>query len=156
VTSPNFNNGIEASVTTFAATAIVIADMVGVGIFTSLGFQVQTIHSGFTLILLWVVGGIVAPDDRKTELRHGHAVVIHEQQRRQLWLEAHFSGCSAFQSRSSFCSFSSGTKPCRALRSNPTRVTSATFGARAASSANRRTTSVGRSQPIAANARNEM
>jgi APA family basic amino acid/polyamine antiporter len=47
-------------VRTFAATAIVIADMVGVGVFTSLGFQVQTLNSGFALILLWVVGGIVA------------------------------------------------------------------------------------------------
>src|ERR1044071_6007149 len=46
--------------TTFAATAIVVADMVGVGVFTSLGFQVQTIDSGFSLILLWVIGGIVA------------------------------------------------------------------------------------------------
>jgi APA family basic amino acid/polyamine antiporter len=48
------------SVTTFAATAIVVADMVGVGVFTSLGFQVQSITSGFSLIFLWVVGGIVA------------------------------------------------------------------------------------------------
>jgi APA family basic amino acid/polyamine antiporter len=47
-------------VTTFAATAIVVADMVGVGVFTSLGFQVQTITSGFALIMLWVVGGVVA------------------------------------------------------------------------------------------------
>ena len=47
-------------VKTFAATAIVIADMVGVGVFTSLGFQVQTLSSGFSLILLWVIGGIVA------------------------------------------------------------------------------------------------
>ncbi len=42
------------------ATAIVIADMVGVGVFTSLGFQVNDITSGFSLLLLWVVGGIVA------------------------------------------------------------------------------------------------
>jgi APA family basic amino acid/polyamine antiporter len=34
--------------------------MVGVGVFTSLGFQVQTISSGFALMALWVVGGIVA------------------------------------------------------------------------------------------------
>ena len=60
LTSPNFSNGIGASVTTFAATAIVVADMVGIGVFTSLGFQVQTIDSGFSLILLWVIGGIVA------------------------------------------------------------------------------------------------
>src|SRR5271155_3031726 len=42
------------------ATAIVIADMVGVGVFTSLGFQVTDIKSGFSLLLLWIVGGIVA------------------------------------------------------------------------------------------------
>lgn len=42
------------------ATAIVIADMVGVGVFTSLGFQAADITSGFSLILLWIVGGIVA------------------------------------------------------------------------------------------------
>ena len=42
------------------ATAIVVADMVGVGVFTSLGFQVTDIPSGFALLLLWIVGGIVA------------------------------------------------------------------------------------------------
>jgi basic amino acid/polyamine antiporter, APA family len=42
------------------ATAIVIADMVGVGVFTSLGFQVTDIKSGFALLLLWVVGGVAA------------------------------------------------------------------------------------------------
>ena len=42
------------------ATAIVVADMVGVGVFTSLGFQVTDITSGFSLLLLWIVGGIVA------------------------------------------------------------------------------------------------
>jgi len=42
------------------ATAIVIADMVGVGVFTSLGFQVSAISSGFALLLLWIVGGVVA------------------------------------------------------------------------------------------------
>ncbi len=42
------------------ATSIVVADMVGVGVFTSLGFQVPGIPSGFSLLLLWVVGGCVA------------------------------------------------------------------------------------------------
>ncbi len=42
------------------ATAIVIADMVGIGVFTSLGFQVGDITSGFALLLLWIVGGAVA------------------------------------------------------------------------------------------------
>ena len=60
MTRPKSNRPTGPSVTTFAATAIVVADMVGVGVFTSLGFQVQTINSGFSLMLLWVVGGIVA------------------------------------------------------------------------------------------------
>ena len=42
------------------ATAIVVADMIGVGVFTSLGFQVKDIPSGFSILLLWAVGGLVA------------------------------------------------------------------------------------------------
>src|ERR1700694_1947602 len=42
------------------ATAIVVADMVGVGVFTSLGFQVKDIPSGFSILLLLSVGGLVA------------------------------------------------------------------------------------------------
>src|ERR1700760_993081 len=42
------------------ATAIVVADMVGVGVFTSLGFQVKDIPSGFAILALWIIGGIVA------------------------------------------------------------------------------------------------
>src|SRR5579872_2318699 len=34
--------------------------MVGVGVFTSLGFQVKDIPSGFAILSLWVVGGVVA------------------------------------------------------------------------------------------------
>ena len=49
-----------AGITTFTATAIAVADMVGIGVFTSLGFQVLGIDSGFSLLMLWVVGGIVA------------------------------------------------------------------------------------------------
>ena len=49
-----------ASVSVLVATAIVVADMVGVGVFTSLGFQVKDIPSGFAILLLWVVGGVVA------------------------------------------------------------------------------------------------
>src|SRR5207248_1923136 len=52
--------GGGSSVSMLTATAIVVADMVGVGVFTSLGFQVQGIPSGFSLLLLWVVGGGVA------------------------------------------------------------------------------------------------
>jgi APA family basic amino acid/polyamine antiporter len=39
---------------------IVIANIIGTGVFTSLGFQVAEIHSGFVLLALWIIGGIVA------------------------------------------------------------------------------------------------
>ena len=42
------------------ALAIVVANMIGTGVFTSLGFQLVTLQSGFALIMLWIVGGIVA------------------------------------------------------------------------------------------------
>src|SRR5580693_3133962 len=54
------NRAPLALVSGVTATAVVIADMVGIGVFTSLGFQVGDITSGFALLLLWVVGGVVA------------------------------------------------------------------------------------------------
>ena len=48
------------AVATPAATALVVADMIGVGVFTSLGFQVSAVPSGFGLLLLWALGGLVA------------------------------------------------------------------------------------------------
>lgn len=42
------------------ATAIVVANMIGTGVFTSLGFQVGPLPSGFVIMMLWVVGGICA------------------------------------------------------------------------------------------------
>jgi len=41
-------------------TAIVIANMVGTGVFTSLGFQLLDIGSGFVILLLWATGGLIA------------------------------------------------------------------------------------------------
>jgi APA family basic amino acid/polyamine antiporter len=42
------------------ASSIVIANIIGTGIFTSLGFQVAEIQSGFALLMLWIIGGIAA------------------------------------------------------------------------------------------------
>jgi APA family basic amino acid/polyamine antiporter len=42
------------------ATNLVVANMVGTGVFTSLGFQVAGITSDFALVSLWAVGGIAA------------------------------------------------------------------------------------------------
>jgi basic amino acid/polyamine antiporter, APA family len=50
----------RSTISVVVATAIVVADMVGVGVFTSLGFQVKDLPSGFSILLLWTVGGLVA------------------------------------------------------------------------------------------------
>jgi basic amino acid/polyamine antiporter, APA family len=42
------------------AVSIVIANMIGTGVFTSLGFQVLGIHSIFAILMLWIIGGILA------------------------------------------------------------------------------------------------
>jgi len=42
------------------ATALVMANMVGTGVFTSLGYQVGPLPSGFVILVLWFVGGVVA------------------------------------------------------------------------------------------------
>lgn len=42
------------------AASICVANMIGTGVFASLGFQVAQITSGFALLLLWAVGGVFA------------------------------------------------------------------------------------------------
>ena len=44
----------------FTASSIVIANMIGTGVFTSLGFQCMGIQSIFGLLMLWLVGGLLA------------------------------------------------------------------------------------------------
>lgn len=41
------------------AAAIVIANMIGTGVFTSLGFQVADIQNTWSIILLWFIGGVL-------------------------------------------------------------------------------------------------
>jgi APA family basic amino acid/polyamine antiporter len=40
--------------------ALVIANMIGTGVFTSLGYQVGPLPSGFVILMLWLLGGVVA------------------------------------------------------------------------------------------------
>lgn len=40
--------------------AIVVSNMIGTGVYTSLGFQVAGIHSILALVFIWITGGIVA------------------------------------------------------------------------------------------------
>ena len=39
---------------------VVVANMVGTGVFTSLGFQLADIQSPSVIILLWLLGGVLA------------------------------------------------------------------------------------------------
>ena len=51
---------IARSVSLATATALVVANIIGTGVFTSLGFQIKDIPSGFSLLMLWIVGGVAA------------------------------------------------------------------------------------------------
>src|SRR5512135_2407336 len=44
----------------YTATANVAANMIGTGVFTSLGFQVIDLKDGFSIGFLWFLGGIAA------------------------------------------------------------------------------------------------
>lgn len=54
-------------------TAIVIANMVGTGVFTSLGFQLLDIQSGFVILMLWAIGGLIAVSGAMTYAELGAA-----------------------------------------------------------------------------------
>lgn len=44
----------------YTAISLVIANMIGTGVFTSLGFQLFDIHSTFSILVLWLLGGIIS------------------------------------------------------------------------------------------------
>ncbi|WP_246317434.1 APC family permease [Hyphomicrobium methylovorum] len=48
------------TVSTMTATALAVADMIGIGVFTSLGFQLKDIPSAFSVLMLWTIGGAAA------------------------------------------------------------------------------------------------
>jgi len=50
----------KPSYTRNVAISMVIANMIGTGVFTSLGYQVGTLPSGFVILFLWFLGGIIA------------------------------------------------------------------------------------------------
>lgn len=43
-----------------AAVCVIIANMIGTGVFTSLGFQLLDLRAGFPILLLWALGGVAA------------------------------------------------------------------------------------------------
>jgi APA family basic amino acid/polyamine antiporter len=44
----------------YTAFAVVVANMIGTGVFTTLGFQVAVIQDGVALLGLWLLGGVIA------------------------------------------------------------------------------------------------
>src|ERR1700712_5416288 len=50
---------VQKKYTLTVAVTLVIANMIGTGVFTSFGYQVGPIPSGFSILILWLVGGIV-------------------------------------------------------------------------------------------------
>jgi len=56
-TSADKHNGGIRLVTCLS---LVTATMVGTGVYTSLGFQLVDLHHGFSILLLWVLGGLIS------------------------------------------------------------------------------------------------
>jgi APA family basic amino acid/polyamine antiporter len=50
----------KPSISLFTAICLVVANMIGTGVFTSLGFQVGDLPSGFVILVLWLLGGVCA------------------------------------------------------------------------------------------------
>lgn len=44
----------------YAAISLVMANMVGTGVFVSLGYQLLNFQQGFTFLAIWILGGVVA------------------------------------------------------------------------------------------------
>ncbi len=51
---------MEKFYTPKTAAAVIIANMVGTGVFTSLGFQLADIQSVFAIMMLWIIGGVAS------------------------------------------------------------------------------------------------
>ena len=54
------NGELKREVVLFSATVLVVANMVGTGIFTTSGFIIQELQNPQSLLLCWLVGGIFA------------------------------------------------------------------------------------------------
>jgi APA family basic amino acid/polyamine antiporter len=53
-------NGLQRKLGLFPLTNIVIANMVGAGIFTTSGLLMKDLHSAAVMLALWIVGGLIA------------------------------------------------------------------------------------------------
>jgi APA family basic amino acid/polyamine antiporter len=51
---------MTARISPFAATCMVVANMIGVGVFTSVGFQIGGLPSSAPVLALWLIGGVLS------------------------------------------------------------------------------------------------
>ncbi|MFT3681580.1 MAG: amino acid permease [Ferruginibacter sp.] len=51
---------MKKKITLLTASSIVIANMIGTGVFTSLGFQLSSVQNSWTILILWLSGGLLS------------------------------------------------------------------------------------------------
>ena len=51
-------NATPRKISLLTLVGLVVANMVGTGVFTGLGYQLVTLRSGFVILLLWALGGV--------------------------------------------------------------------------------------------------
>lgn len=56
--TPSLTKSRKVSLQT--AIAVVVANMIGTGVFTSLGYQAKSTPSAFPILMLWLAGGVIA------------------------------------------------------------------------------------------------
>ncbi len=54
------NNGLIRKLGLFSVVSIIVADIVGTGIFTTSGLLMENLQNPVTMVLLWVLGGLIA------------------------------------------------------------------------------------------------
>lgn len=51
---------MKKKISIYTASAIVVANMIGTGVFTSVGFQLSSVQNSWSILLLWLAGGLLA------------------------------------------------------------------------------------------------
>lgn len=51
---------MKKKISIYTASAIVVANMIGTGVFTSVGFQLSAVQNTWSILLLWLLGGLLS------------------------------------------------------------------------------------------------
>lgn len=51
---------MKRKISIYTASAIVVANMIGTGVFTSVGFQLSSVQNTWSILLLWLIGGLLS------------------------------------------------------------------------------------------------